>query len=798
MDRKGQFSIIAALLVAVILIATVITTYSIVRDSQVQDQPQLMSAIDETNLAIRSVLGYTVGYYGSVLQVTGDSSYANTLAIDYLQDGLENITTVHPDWGTSLNLTQKNIHTYWYANSSYCTGNLTVNYDLVGLGISGVEYNAACRLQVDVENATSSSEIRLTVLKDEGEPLINLGTQNFKFYNYTYFNSTWTFVNPPSIQASFPNGTYVIDAPSSVNPKFCVVQVEDPRGLIVTASSYSRYVCTFDWNSSLYSTLANGAVALELLQNGTMRWLGQSLTSQAMPIPPVPVKSIHVNETINNIDQEVPFQVEDWESDYRVPLGLANNASLFGSNNMIVFLVNENTNYNLSKVTVWWDGSDTAVQTPYAIYNSATSPFKNSSLGKLSNSVLNLTLLGMPILTVNSTIAGCSVNGTAAFFRINGKSTGNGANESYPILNGIVRDIVHQEGEWSNGISEYLWVDVNTSDYRNWTTAGSSPYLNDNDNNYIYDNTNNHIEGWFSFQNISTKIDNANVKIQFECYCQNGGDEYFQFAIDNGTTTSGYFNITSLASGWNQAQTWKEYDVSDLLRTSQAIDNARVRIRYRLNSGAADRIYIRRCRLYVTTCPNVYSQIIVTLPANTTYYTYQLRLMFMNSAQNRTITDLCPVKLSAISSSATSALTENGTDLNGYPIVSVTSLTDLFYNLSSSSFARHHWSQLNSSTPSGIGIMFTDSANEKLYYLDSIAKGKTGALRINATSRSVELMPVSSLPASFTDSLDITWQGAIVTYTGSATPVYGVSGGKTTGLWILAEYPPSVTITAQS
>jgi hypothetical protein len=795
MNRKGQFSIIAALLVAVILIATVITTYSIVRDSQVQDQPQLMSAIDETNLAIKSVLGYTVGYYGSVLQVTGDSSYASTLANDYLKDGLENITSVHPDWGTSLNLTQKNIHTYWYTNSSYSTGNLTVSYDLVGLGISGVEYDAACRLQVDVENTTSSSEIRLSVVKDEGEPLINLGTQNFKFYNYTFFNSTWTFVNPPSIQASFPNGTYVIDAPSNVNPQFCVVQVEDPRGLIVTASSYNRYICTFNWNSSLYSTLATGAVAVELLQNGTMRWLGQSLPSQAMPIPPVPVRSIHVNETINNVDQEVPFQVEDWESDYRVPLGLANNASLFGRNNMIVFLVNDNVNYNVSKVTVWWDGRDTAVQTPYAIYNPATSPFKNSSLGKLSNGLLNLTISGSGVFTVNSNVAGTSVNGTASFFRINGATTNNGAAESYPILKGIVRDIVHQEAEWSNGISEYLWVDAYTSSDHNWTPAGSSPHLNDNDNNYIYDNVNNDVEGWFSFQNISTKIDNANVKIQFQCYCQNGGNEYFQFAVDNGTATSSYFNITSLGGSY----AWKEYDVSDILRSSQAIDNARVRFRYKFNSGAADRVYIRRCRLYVTSCPNVYSQIIVTLPANVSYYTYQLRLMFMNSAQNRSITDLCPVQIAAINSSATSALTENGTDLNGYPVVAVSNQIDLFYNFSSSDFTPHHWSQFNTSTSSGTGIMFTDNANRQLYYFDSIAKSPTGALGVNSPARTVELLPVTMTPVSFTDSLDISWQGAIVTFKDATTPpIYSQIGGMKTGLWILVECPPLITVTAQS
>ena len=41
---------------------------------------------------------------------------------------------------------------------------------------------------------------------------------------------------------------------------------------------------------------SDAVVAVELLQNGTMRWLGQNLklTTQAVPVPPVPVKAIHV------------------------------------------------------------------------------------------------------------------------------------------------------------------------------------------------------------------------------------------------------------------------------------------------------------------------------------------------------------------------------------------------------------------------------------------------------------------------------------------------------------------------
>ena len=53
MNNRGQFSIIAALLVAVVLIAAVMTTYSAIRYTSLQDQPQVLNAIDEINLALK-------------------------------------------------------------------------------------------------------------------------------------------------------------------------------------------------------------------------------------------------------------------------------------------------------------------------------------------------------------------------------------------------------------------------------------------------------------------------------------------------------------------------------------------------------------------------------------------------------------------------------------------------------------------------------------------------------------------------------------------------------------------------
>ena len=980
MNKKGQFSIIAALLVAVILITTVIVTYSTIRSSPVQNQPPILNAIDETNLAIKQILGFTVGYYGSVLQITGNVSYAQILATSYLQSGLQNIANMHPEWGTSINLNSSALQAYWFSSTSYSSGNLTVNYNLPGLGILGVTYQASCLLGVQTIN-TTTGQACLNITQDQNQPLVTLGTQNFNFYNYSSTSSTWQLVNPNTEPTAYANGTYYVNVPSGINPQSYVVQVEDQRGIIVVASSFNSYTSTLTWNSTsvqagspsaqyyvnnsnsrvdsfpdigahsnftaqqktdnvndsltesssnvinayypsgfnllgstqnasgnlnnlqaddkaymtftsypttspsqtlyahqetttiggstyyqlknsiadasgtrlrvsagttgrklmgsfvypltgissipastwaiyyraycdssvtahcdvnvsiimangaprsslatgaavssnlgssystltgtlswanysvvqqtdyleidyyinvthansgsyvylriddntlaladqtraanitftgslytsqvefygnsdlsswsnltwtvdscfsingvnatfqlfnyqtgayptsgdgfnttiigtsnstvtqviannptyfrnatgnwkmeatayasaqfnwsidlvryqpsyvnyvlaleeqwtnvnytnaqlciktgsfsgtetleidawngstwigimgslnatnwnnvtvsaylttanftirfkdtnqtfdtvqntwqidaalltvwptvdLYSLSRQGTIVVELLQNGTMRWLGQNLalanSSSTLPFPPVPVKAIHVNETINGVNGEVPFQIEDWSSAYHVPLGLTSNMSIFSGRTMLVFLATPNA----SKVTIWWNGSDTATQTPYAYTNRYFSDSPSS--GTLSNGLTKLQFQGN--FVVNSTVGGSS--STANFMRINSNVSGYGSLPSYVITNGVVRDIVHQEAEWSN--------------QTNWSKGG------------------------------------------------------------------------------------------------------------------------------VINCSDIYADIVLTLPANATYYTYQLSLMFVQSQQNRTIKDLCPVWLTSL------------------------------------------------------------------------------------------------------------------------------------------------------
>lgn len=937
-NKKGQFTIIAAMLVAIILVASVISTYSAIRYSSLENQPQVLSSIDEINLALKEVLGFTVGYYGSVLQVTGNTTYAKELATDYLQSGLINIGDVRPEWAPSFNITTLDLKTDWYSNISYSSGNLSITYSLPGIGISGITYSISSRLDINIQPSINN-QAWLSIIKDASEPLIDLSVANLKFYRYLSEALTWEQVSPTNTPIVYANGTYIVDLPSGVSADSYFLKVEDSRGIIVIASSFSAYTGTLirnstytgpnyvdqisdidsspdigthsnfaaqqlapdstydilteantggglsnttlidaesfegtwlpsgwsensNWNkennrahSGSFSAdfdgkasgnldskvvdcsgataiyldfwyydegcdnnefrlyyydgsnwdpiyqLGNGAentwihyvakitegqyfksnfkirfyadpdlnehayvddvtiikerdvssyelnieeqwtgidytntaqdlciktgtlgletlnidiwhnnnwinigsltglingwknislspyitssnltfrfrdsittsdssidtwridtillatqpdinlllsqqeytITVEWLQNGTLRWLGQNieLTTNANPIPPIPVKNLHLSQTINGVNQEVPFQIEDWASNYRIPLGLTSNATVFGNKQMIVFQLDS----KVTNFTLWWEGNDEAIQTPLAYVNSFFSDDPDDGTLFNGRQQLDFSSTGF---TLTSTVG--SATSTAELMRINTRKDGTEPELSYVIYNGVVRDVILGEAEYSGGIN---------------------------------------------------------------------------------------------------------------------------------NS------------------PNVYTSIVVTLPANVTYYTYQLRLMFVSSSLSRTLSDVCPIKLST-SVSPVTLQTENST-ADGFPIIQ--NGTGTFSNYDAIGWTPHHWSQfITNDGKKGAGMMFTDINNEKLYLFDSMS-GSTSKGAIRTGLNSIELVPVSQASVSFTSPLDITWSGAVATFD-NTTPICKMYTPTTTaGLWILAEYPPTLTIVAKN
>jgi len=458
--NKGQFSIIAALLVSVILVTAVISTYTLVRHAPIQDSPKVLTAIGEMNTDIKQILDFTVGYYGSILKVTGNSTYARGLTTSYLSSGLVNIARSHPEWNPSftLDFDDEDISTCWFMPESYSMGSINILYSLEALGIYGVNFTTSSALNVEMLES-ASGVARINVTRDNIAPELGLSKENFWFYKYNYDVSTWELVNPTNLVIS-SNGVYNLTIPSGIDPDSYSVQVEDNRGLIVSAfyspesvasdSKIPHYTYRFNWGSSeivdIYNNLNTDTFVIELLQNGTLKWLGQplELTTSARPIPPVAVKAFRVNAT-SGVNQQVPFQVEDWASDYMVPLGLSGSDSIFSNTNMLVFLVNN----EVENITVWWDGNDTAIQSSYALQNNFNGDVSDTYHISLFNGKIDLDVnIDSSRLVVTSTAGSTS---KAEFLRINGERPVFHAGTSCVIYNGSVRAILQQEPEYSSG-----------------------------------------------------------------------------------------------------------------------------------------------------------------------------------------------------------------------------------------------------------------------------------------------------------------------------------------------------------
>ncbi|MEM4700686.1 MAG: discoidin domain-containing protein [Candidatus Bathyarchaeia archaeon] len=452
---KGQFSIIAAALLAIILISAVAITYSIINFSLPKEQTNVSSSVYEINNSLKQMMEFAVGYYCSVLQVTGNSSFAQSLARNYLSSGFEFIANSHPELNPSIRISDMNFSVRWYEASSYSMGYLKASYDLLSLRLSSINYDVFCALRVEIIGIMENKYVKVNVTQDESRPYLGLDKANFHFYYYSNASSKW--VQEPTTNCSIiENSVYRLGIPDGINENCFLLEVSDTRG-ITTISFYStrkkpQITYVFDWNAtgmqSIYTQLKNDKIVVEILQNGTLLWLGQKLL-HGYPIPQLPIKCLRVsaNADPNHLEaKQIPFQVEDWASNYKVPLGRSNSETLFSSRNMIVFLVD----HSIKNVTIWWDGRDNAQQTPYSTMKSFNDKIVSASGGG-AVAVLNngVTRVNITYNSGNGIFYVKTATSRADFMQINGHSANFYASPSFPIINGTIRDIIQQEAEWS-------------------------------------------------------------------------------------------------------------------------------------------------------------------------------------------------------------------------------------------------------------------------------------------------------------------------------------------------------------
>jgi hypothetical protein len=811
--RRGQFLVLTAFLVVVVLSSAIVLSYKRIQENQNIEPVVISSKLVDLHNSLNEMLSFTVGYYGSLIQVTGDLAYAQEKTQAYLESGLQSISRSNIDWGTSFNLTtppsplkNPNIHTDWFVKSSKTEGDITIKYDIPSLGLKGVEFKTYVALNVEILE-TSGGNAKVKITKDYDRIDLSLLRSNFRFFKYA--SNQWDYKDLESDPTITTSGEYLVPIPAGIYANAYNLQVVDNRGLMVAAGYVkgegfenkptTSYEFSFKWPNEHDSLSNDTPIVVELHQDGSLWWMGENiLPFSEKPIPPVPVKGIHVNGTNQlNVTAEVPFQVEDWGSNYQVPYGIASANTIFNENCMIVFLVN----HNVKNVTIWWDGRDNATQPITAtknLYFTDQPDWDPISLvsRRLSNGIITLDFrLGDDGHSSGdhiqaSTATGSYVNTTTRYLRINDENPIYGAPESYIIYNGIVRDIIQQEPEYPQRTLPFFSPSSNTAGTGGpWTTPVYA-YANDalrataaaNGLQQIY-------HGYNIALNSGNKVTRVRVRLDAFCSSVNqyiklevstdGGVSWLATPYTTPNLPSSEATYWVDVTGWT---TWNPIMVNG--------NNLQVRVTSVRTAGT---IYLDWVPVEVTysACPDLYTHLVITLPAKANYYTYKLRTIFLETTLTRNINNLQILSLAVNSANpvAGTQYTEDDID-GGLPGVSTgTLITDgdpLDY--------APHWSEFRDVSNNCVGTFFTNTNNDQLFYFNTPTRN-TGAIEI--ASKNIYLRPVrSTLPVNGLQSAtDLTWNGAIaVSGTGQGRNTVYYPGSSPTGLWILVEKLPTITV----
>src|SRR5579875_708680 len=461
-SRNGQFIILAAALILIIMVSLVTFLYTNITTNQIVAQ-NVLGAVNSVEQAANKVLAASASYYSTILNVTGNYTYARQQAATLTFAGFNTLYNLYSYYGFTYSVTQPAFSAYWYSPLSYTYARSTVYFNLSSLGFTGLNSNATQELLVRIvcpPNCPPTGKEAIVNVEEQGDsPITSLQANNFYFEVYNNNLNEWVKQYPTQF-TNYGNGTYSLSYNGFQDAY--ILGVVDQRGILALASSYSSITYTFTWPT--YTTPITQPFVVQVYNNGSLSMLGQPLTQQSYPIPPIPVKDILVNET--NITSssggvtkqfQVPFQIEDWASNYTVPLGLAGNETLFSSYQLIAALIAPSKTQSL---TIYWNGLDSWNQTPYAIPCTQQSrqyfTVKQSctSGSTITNGVLSINTANLQGNQVQLSVSVGSKTFTVSFVRADEQTSTNEGGYSFTLVPGVVRDIIQVEPENSNGFNK--------------------------------------------------------------------------------------------------------------------------------------------------------------------------------------------------------------------------------------------------------------------------------------------------------------------------------------------------------
>ncbi|MEM2148097.1 MAG: hypothetical protein QXJ94_05785 [Candidatus Bathyarchaeia archaeon] len=183
-QKKGQFVIIAILLIAIMIISTGALMHRFVTYYAHEPWEEYLTLISNIELNSRRVVELSLANY---TQTGNDEILEQNLALWQLhlnQIYLDRQMNLQYDMPVAQGLTCD-----WNKSTSFSRAIVDFNLDIASIGLSGYKYNVTTLLKVKIINR-AANELNVTITRENNMPITDLSEDNFKIEKPTGINIT--------------------------------------------------------------------------------------------------------------------------------------------------------------------------------------------------------------------------------------------------------------------------------------------------------------------------------------------------------------------------------------------------------------------------------------------------------------------------------------------------------------------------------------------------------------------------------------------------------------------------------
>jgi len=401
--KKGQFIIISALLIAILIISVSAIMYGALTYFRREQWEDYLTVIEQIRTSSQRLMEISLANF---TKNSFENGVVNRSIIDGFLNGWRNaIRKGFPGHGVSIDFVNSSqllspsmvvggiyiperrvynfMKCYWYYPNSISSFYMSIAVNLTSLGLYGYQTNILVYLNTEVnmtflDEATEQIDnLEVTVTQEYQTPVSRLKPNNFAVYRYNPTLNDWTTVAISKVDYQL-NGAYTLTFAESIPKpyyKWLLVAVKDRRGVTTVSATYASIQFTVEKGTPASGRPADTPDEVYTLESdiaGKWYWNGDQLNVTSdngtqpifPPIPPLPIKQFRVNTTESGVSGSLassPAQYETWKQVnwhgrlIDSPVELADPYFTFNSTNRLVFQVKfPSLNITRQKVVIYW------------------------------------------------------------------------------------------------------------------------------------------------------------------------------------------------------------------------------------------------------------------------------------------------------------------------------------------------------------------------------------------------------------------------------------------------------------